>query len=200
MDGKRIVRSAGIVGLWTLVSRGLGLVRDVLMAGFFGTTLPMSAFVVAFMIPNLFRRLFGEGALSAAFVPVFVETRSREGDAAAWRLAGRIIGLLTTVLLAVALALMVVASLWLVLGEPGEKTTMILSLLRIMLPYLVFICLAALSMGILNSFHHFAVPAATPVMLKVSRPVRPRDSRFWPFGKLRGSTPIPTRLLRWIRS
>ena len=167
MDTQRIVRSAGVVGFWTMVSRLLGLTRDILMAGVFATTLPMSAFVVAFMVPNLFRRLFGEGALSSAFIPVFVETRSHEGDAAAWRLAGRMIRLLAGILVAITLVLLAVASLWLAWGALGEKAAMILSLLRIMLPYLVFICLAALCMAILNSFHHFAVPAATPALLNL---------------------------------
>ena len=79
MNSRKILRSVGIISGFTMVSRFLGLARDVLMAGFFGTTLPMSAFVVAFTIPNLFRRLFGEGALSAAFVPVLVETREKAG-------------------------------------------------------------------------------------------------------------------------
>lgn len=162
-----MIRSVGLVGGFTLISRLLGLARDVLMAGFFGTSLPMSAFVVAFMIPNLFRRLFGEGALSAAFVPVFVETRARQGDAAAWLLARRVISLLTIVLIGFTVAGWGISTLGLGAAAEGSKAEAVLSLLRIMLPYMVFICLAALSMGILNSFRHFAVPAATPVLLNV---------------------------------
>jgi putative peptidoglycan lipid II flippase len=157
----------GLVGAFTLISRLLGLARDVLMAGFFGTSLPMSAFVVAFMIPNLFRRLFGEGALSAAFVPVFVETRAREGDAAAWLLVRRVVSLLTVVLIGITAVGWGVSSIGLGIVDAGTKAEAILSLLRIMLPYMVFICLAALSMGILNAFRHFGVPAATPVLLNL---------------------------------
>lgn len=162
-----MLRSAGLVGSWTLLSRCLGLIRDVLMAGLFGTSLPMSAFVVAFMVPNLFRRLFGEGALSAAFIPVFVETRKREGDGEAWCLARRVFSLLTLILVGITAVGWVAAGVGLQGVPPDTKAYAILSLLRIMLPYLVFICLAALSMGILNSFRHFAVPAATPVLLNV---------------------------------
>lgn len=160
-----MIRSVGVVGLFTLLSRFLGLLRDVLMAGWFGTSLPMSAFVVAFTIPNLFRRLFGEGALSAAFVPVFVETRAREGPEAAWVLTRRVATLLALLLSGITLAGMVAAQLGLAWTEPGSKTAQILGLLRIMLPYMVFICLVALCMAVLNSLRHFALPAATPLLL-----------------------------------
>ena len=86
METSKVLRSAAVVGSLTLLSRFLGMIRDLLTAGLFGTSLPMSAFVVAFRIPNLFRRLFGEGALSSAFVPVFMEVRTREGAEAGWHL------------------------------------------------------------------------------------------------------------------
>ena len=79
MENRNIIRSAFTVGGFTLLSRILGLVREIFMAKFFGTTLAMSAFVVAFRIPNLFRALFGEGALSAAFIPEFLRARRQEG-------------------------------------------------------------------------------------------------------------------------
>lgn len=167
MDKNTLIRSAGVVGLFTLGSRVLGLTRDVLMAGVFGTSLPMSAFVVAFTVPNLFRRLFGEGALSAAFIPVFVETRKKDGDAASWDLAAKVAFLLAAMLVAITAAGMLAAQWGLLGAEPGSRAAMILGLLRIMMPYMVFICLAALSMAILNSFHHFAVPAATQMLLNV---------------------------------
>jgi len=165
MEHARVIRSAGLVGAMTLVSRGMGFVRDILMAGVFGTSTAMSAFVVAFRIPNLFRALFGEGALSAAFIPVFIETRHREGDEAAWRLGRQVftgVAIVLGVLAAAGIVGCSLAELW-----PGlsEKWSRILSLTRIMLPYMVFICLAAVSMAALNSFHHFLVPAATPWIL-----------------------------------
>jgi len=164
MEPRKIIRSAGTVGGFTMMSRALGLVRDVLMAGFFGTSLSMSAFVVAFTIPNLFRRLFGEGALSAAFVPVLVETREKEGGEKAWILVNRVLSLLAVVLTLIT-AVIVLFAFTLPLG--GEKTVAVVSLLRIMMPYMIFICLAAVSMGVLNSLHHFAVPAFAPCLLNI---------------------------------
>lgn len=149
------------------MSRGLGLVRDMLMAGFFGTSLPMSAFVIAFTIPNLFRRLFGEGALSAAFVPVFMEARQRDGEDRAWLLARKIISLVGFFLTAVVVAGIVGITLVMKRPELSEQVALTLSLTRVMLPYAVFICLAALAMAILNSYHHFALPAFAPCLLNL---------------------------------
>ncbi len=156
-----------MVGGYTVLSRALGLVRDILMAGFFGTTLPMSAFVVAFTIPNLFRRLFGEGALSAAFVPVFIETRQQEGEEAAWKLARNIISMLALFLFLLIALGIVFISLYLLRPDIGAKAAMTLPLLRIMLPYMLFICLAALCMAILNAYHHFSTPAFAPSLLNI---------------------------------
>lgn len=167
MKRNSVLRSVGIVGSFTLMSRALGLVRDVLMAGLFGTSLSMSAFAVAFTIPNLFRRLFGEGALSAAFVPVFVESRKKDGDASAWDMARKVVTLLFVVLLSLVVLGILVISAWLAFAEPGDRVNLILRLLRVMLPYALFICLAALSMATLNSYGHFTVPAATPCLLNI---------------------------------
>lgn len=164
MDSKHILKSAGTVGGLTTLSRLLGLVRDVLMAGTFGTSLVMSAFVVAFTIPNLFRRLFGEGALSAALVPVLVETREKEGDAAAWTFVNRVLSLAAVVLTAIT-GLVILAAV--LIPAQSARTAAVLDLLRIMMPYMIFICLAAVSMGILNSFHHFAVSAFAPSLLNI---------------------------------
>lgn len=167
MELRKIARSAGIVSGFTGLSRLLGFGRDVLMAGFFGTSLPMSAFVVAFTIPNLFRRLFGEGALSAAFVPVFIETRHKVGEADAWAVAQNILSMLFLFLSLVVLAGIAAITVTLHAVELGPKAAMTLPLLRIMLPYMLFICMAALFMAILNSYHHFAVSAFSPSLLNV---------------------------------
>ncbi len=167
METRRLVRSFGTVSSLTLLSRLFGFVRDILTAGAFGTSGPISAFFVAFTIPNLFRRLFGEGALSSAFVPQFVKTLREEGEPAAWSLACKISSLLILVLGAITLA--GIAGMW-GLGQTGWITgrwALILELGRIMLPYMILICLVALAMGILNSFHHFAIPAATPSLLNL---------------------------------
>ncbi|MBN1557514.1 MAG: murein biosynthesis integral membrane protein MurJ, partial [Lentisphaerae bacterium] len=163
----RLVRHTAVVGSWTGLSRLLGFVREILMAALFGTSTAQSAFVVAFRIPNLFRRLFGEGALSSAFVPVFTDSLAHEGREAAWTLAGRVMALLSVVLSGIVLIGVAAATGYLHAGDPAPRTELVLALLRIMLPYMLCICLVALCMAVLNSFHHFLVPAATPVLLNV---------------------------------
>jgi len=162
-----VLRRAAHVGAMTGISRVAGLVREQWMAYVFGTGLAKSAFDVAFRIPNLFRRLFGEGALSAAFIPVYTEIREREGPAAANALAARVAGLLIAVL-SLLTALGILAALALQWHLPaGSRWSAILPLLRIMLPYAPLICLAALTMGILNARRHFTIPALAPVFLNL---------------------------------
>lgn len=167
MENRRILRSVGIISAFTMLSRFFGLARDVLMAGFFGTGISMSAFVVAFTVPNLFRRLFGEGALSAAFVPVLVETREKEGAAQAWKLANKVITLMALALTLITGLVLLGASVALAGMELSPKTALTLSLLRVMMPYMIFICLAAVSMGILNSLNCFAVSSFAPSILNI---------------------------------
>ena len=128
----------------------------------------MSSFVVAFRIPNLFRALFGEGALSSAFVPVFMDSRRNEGEAAAWRLARRVTTLVGVVLLGI--VALGIAGMSVALGgaELGEKAAAVLPLARIMLPYVFFICMAALAMAVLNSYRLFSVSAFTPALLNIT--------------------------------
>ncbi len=156
-----------VVGLCTLASRVLGFAREIFMAYMFGTTLWQSAFSVAFTIPNTFRRIFGEGALASAFVPVFTETMEREGETAAWSLAGKTLNLLMltlAVVVAVGLAVIRVGESWTV---PGSQAHTVWSLLRIMFPYLFFICVAALCMAMLNSQRRFLLPALAAPLLNV---------------------------------
>lgn len=162
-----LTRSAGVISLSTLLSRVLGLIRDMLTASFFGTTPAMSAFVTAFTIPNLFRRLLGEGALTAAFVPVFTEYLEKEGKEAGWRLANAVISLLMVVLASLVVAGFII--IWMInrTFALDEQFTLVFQLLQVMLPYLFFICLVGLAMAILNSFRHFAVPALAPVVLNI---------------------------------
>lgn len=127
----------------------------------------MSSFTVAFMIPNLFRRLFGEGALSAAFVPVFMDTRAKEGEEAARFLFRRAMTLLVLVLTLITVLGWLVAAVILRVVADGGAVAAICHLLCIMLPYMIFICLAALSMAALNARQHFAVPAFTPSLLNL---------------------------------
>ena len=164
-----ILRSTAVVGGMTWFSRLAGVPREMLMAGLFGAGLEKSAFNIAFRIPNLFRRLFGEGALSAAFVPVFTEVLEREGQAAANRLASRVAGLLCASLsIITALGILLALALQHYWFTPDSRWAAILPMLRIMLPYMPLICLAALLMGILNALRSFAIPALAPIFLNLA--------------------------------
>lgn len=167
MQYRNVIKSAAVVGSFVLLSRIFGLVRDIIFANYFGTSLAKSAFDVAFRIPNLFRRLFGEGALSASFIPVFTETLQHEGQEQAWTLARRVITFLVVILSEITIIGIICITIFLHFACPADRICLVLELLRVMLSYALFICTAALSMAILNSFHHFMVPAATPVLLNL---------------------------------
>lgn len=168
-----MARAAGVVGLWTGLSRILGFVRDMVTALFLGASFGADAFFVAFRIPNLLRRLFAEGALSAAFIPIYVETLRKEGHGEAERLA-RVVFTFAALVLAVITAGGIALSPWLVkLIAPGffthlEKFQLTVELNRIMFPYIFFISLVALASGVLNAMGHFAAPAAAPLLLNLA--------------------------------
>ena len=168
MENRNVIRFAFTVGGFTMLSRFLGMVRDVLTAGVFGTSLAISSCGVAFRIPNLFRALFGEGALSSAFVPVFMASRRSEGEAEAWQLARRVVTLVGAALLGI--VVLGVAGMSAALRWPGlgEEAAAVLPLARIMLPYVFFICMAALAMAVLNSYQKFSVSAFTPSLLNLT--------------------------------
>ncbi|QDT37094.1 murein biosynthesis integral membrane protein MurJ [Stratiformator vulcanicus] len=157
----------GLVSGLTLVSRVLGLVRDAAMAAAFGNGPLLDAFTIAFRIPNLARRLFGEGALAAVFIPRFVSTRESHGTEDAWKLG-------TAVLLKTGLFLggVVVAFEFLLVGAIlsgwlGPKSELLLTLTAVLLPYLWLICLSAQVAAILQASDRFFWPAALPVVLNV---------------------------------
>ena len=162
-----VLRSVSVVSLMTAVSRVLGLVREVAMAYFFGTSALKSAFDLAFVVPNLFRRLFGEGALSSAFVPVFSETLVKESRERAYQFAVRVISLLVAVLGAVTVIGILLTwpmEWWL---PPDSRWLIPLPMLRVMLPYALLICVAAMLSGILNALARFAIPSLTPFLLNL---------------------------------
>lgn len=170
---RALIKSTSVVGGMTLVSRALGLVRDLVFARFFGAGLGMDVFVIAFQIPNFFRRMFGEGAFSQAFVPVFSEYRTKKNPAEVRELADRVAGTLGLVLLAITIIGVLGAPLLIVIFASGfatepEKFDLAVQLLRITFPYLLFISLTAFAGGMLNTFSRFAVPAFTPVLLNIS--------------------------------
>lgn len=166
-EAKHFVSAAKVVSGLTFLSRILGLIRDAVFAAAFGAGWAASAFSLAFMIPNLFRRLFGEGALSAAFIPVFTEVHE-QGDG---RRASRVAG---TVLLGSALVLagLVLVAEAIVAGlgrlvDPTPRNKLTLELTAIMLPYALFVCDVALMGGLLNVLGRFAAPAAAPIALNL---------------------------------
>jgi len=163
----RFLGSARVIAVCTLVSRVTGLARDMFLNFYYGQGWVQDAFNYGFLIPNLFRRLFGEGALSAVFVPTFTEVLDREGRPAAWVLLGRVTGLMSLVL-AVATILLESALLviWLV-APGGAMRTLQLSLTAVMLPFMISICLLALFSSILNCLRHFTTPALMPIVLNL---------------------------------
>lgn len=167
MEDRSYIRSAKIIGFFTLVSRVLGMVRDIFCTAIFGATMIWDAFQMAFLVPNLFRRLFGEGALTAAFVPVFVEKMEKDGKPAAVRLLNTLLKMLVVVL-----SVVVIAGIAVTLIVPhfftDPKIVLICELLRITLPYLLIICVVAILGAALNSMNHFVTPALAPILMNVT--------------------------------
>ena len=166
-ERRQFFGAAKLISFITLLSRVTGLVRDVALGRVFGVSRVTDAFYMAFKIPNLFRRLFGEGALSAAFVPVFSETLERSGRPEAQSLLANVMGLLAlwlTVLCVVLEAALLVASL---VVPAGWDVLLILRFATVMMPFMISICLLAVGSAALNCVKHFAYPAAAPIILNL---------------------------------
>ena len=170
-ENYRVLKAAGVVGSATLLSRILGFIRDAVIAWYFGAGFSSDAFIAAFRIPNLLRRLFAEGSLSSAFIPVFSEYVVKQGQTDAFKLARSALKFLS-VFLAIVAIIGVLLAPWIVrIIAPGfgeGKLALTVTLTRIMFPYILFIGLVALCMGILNVLGHFAAPALAPVLLNLS--------------------------------
>ncbi len=167
-----LLRSTATVGGLTMISRVLGFIRDVVIARVFGAGLGTDAFFVAFKIPNFMRRLFAEGAFSQAFVPVLSEYKAQQPVAEVRTLIADAAGTLGGVLTLLSVAGMLGAPLLVMLFAPGfvgdgEKFALTSELLRVTFPYILFISMAALVGGVLNTYSRFAVPAITPVWLNL---------------------------------
>ena len=167
-----LIRSFATVGGYTALSRVLGFVREILIAYFVGTGMVADAFFVAFRLPNLFRRVFAEGAFNAAFVPLFAGRLEAGGETAAKAFAEQALAVLLTSLLALTAAAMAAMPWIIYLLAPGfatdsDKFQLTVELSQITFPYLLFIALAALLGGVLNSLYRFAAAAAAPVLLNV---------------------------------
>ena len=158
----RVIASARLIAILTLGSRVLGLIRECIYSYFFSTSELLSGFRIAFMVPNLARRLFGEGALSAAMIPVLSESLQTKGEES----TRRFVGALLTALLAV-LCLLVLAAEALIAGWRMIQSDIALDLSAVLMPYMAMICLVAVVSGVLNVRGHFAAPAAVPMVLNV---------------------------------
>ena len=169
---KQILKSASVISLVTVVSRVLGYVRDQRITLLLGTTPTADAFVLAYRIPSLVRRLVGEGAVTASFIPIFANYLNNHRREEVWEFAHRLFWTLAVMLAAITMLGVVFSAQFMRLftffapGQPAWEQAVYLN--RIMFPYIYFIGLSALAMAILNCFHVFGTPAATPVLLNLS--------------------------------
>lgn len=169
---KSLLRSSLLTGSMTMVSRVLGLIRDIVLVGVLGAGGAMDAFVIAQKIPNFFRRLFAEGAFSQAFIPVLLEYREKGTHAAVKELVDKVAGCLGSILLLVTVIGVVGAVGFAYIFGYGytdepEKFSLLTDLIRITFPYLMLISLTGLAGAILNSYDRFAIPAVTPIFLNI---------------------------------
>lgn len=167
-----LLKTLASISSLTLLSRILGFVRDILMARIFGAGMANEAFVIAYRLPNLLRRMFAEGAFSQAFVPIFSEYKSRRGHDETKLLVDHVTTLLAIILFVITLIGIVAAPLLVYLTAPGfaanpEKFNLTVQLLRITSPYIFFISLVAVSAGILNTYNKYWVSAFAPVLLNL---------------------------------
>lgn len=167
-----LMASTGVVSAMTVLSRITGLARDIGFSHWFGATAVMDAFFVAFKIPNLLRRFFAEGAFSQAFVPVLSEYRGTRSVDETRLLVDKVAGTLSVVLLGVTLVGVIAAPLLILAFAPGfvgddARHVLATDMLRLTLPYLLFISLTALAGAVLNTYRRFAAPAFTPVLLNI---------------------------------
>lgn len=167
-----LLKSSLVVGIFTMLSRVMGLARDVIMAIVLGAGAQADCFFLAFRIPNFLRRLFAEGAFAQAFVPVLAEYRSQRQEAEVKALVDRVAGALGGVLLIVTAISILAAPLLVAIFAPGfwndpAKRLLTTDLIRITFPYILFISLAGLAGSILNAHNRFAIPAVTPIILNI---------------------------------
>ena len=171
-DKKQILKSASIITLVTIASRVFGYIRDQRLTLLLGTSLAADSFVLAYRIPNLLRRLVGEGSMTASFIPVFTSYMADKPREEVWEFAHRLFWTLAVVLAVLTVLGMVfspgVIHVFTMFGKEQRQWGAAVELNRIMFPYIFFIGLSALAMAILNCFHVFGPPAATPILLNIS--------------------------------
>jgi len=162
-----MLKASGAMAAATLTSRVLGMVREMVYYHFMGIGWVNDAFQYAFTIPNLFRRLLGEGALTAAFIPIFKEKEKTHGEIEMWRAANAVISGLIIIASVVIAVVMIGISIALEVHQFSESRELTLRLLRVMFPYMLLVCLAAAMMGMLNARGHFFIPAMGATMLNI---------------------------------
>src|SRR5215813_7492180 len=172
-EHRQLLKSASLISALTLVSRLFGYIRDSRIAFLLGASTAADAYTTAYRIPNLLRRLVGEGAVSAAFIPVFSRYVAEKRNKDAWEFANTMLTMITIFLTAVTVAGIVFSPLIVRLfafgfAETPGKLDLTATLNRIMFPYIFLISMSALAMGILNSFHRFGAPAFSPVVLNLT--------------------------------
>lgn len=172
-ENRQIFRAAGVVSSFTVLSRITGLIRDVVVSYQFGAGPAAEAFFVAFRLPNLFRRLSAEGAMSVAFIPIFSDYLHRESDAAAQRALRALLSSVALVIAAIVAVGVVFAPLWVRLFAPGfaadpDLLRLTVRLTRLLFPYALMIGLVSLCAGYLNSIRHFLAPALSPAILNLA--------------------------------
>ena len=166
-----LIKSTGTFGFYTIISRILGYLRDILIAIFLGTSFIADAFFVAFRIPNTFRRLFAEGTFNAAFVPSYTSELTR-GKTKSKKFADQIFNLLFLGLFFLVLIIEIFMPIFVGLIAPGfigdtKKLELAISLTRITFPFLMFVCIASFFAAILNSHNKFAAASASPIILNL---------------------------------
>ena len=159
--------SARLIAACTLLSRVTGLARDIVLNRAFGQNWVQDAFNYGFLIPNLFRRLFGEGALSAIFIPTFTDVLDKDGKPAAWTLLGRVLSLMVLILASATILLELGALAVYHFSPGGPMRTLQIGLSSVMLPFMISICVLALLSSMLNCLGHFTAPALMPIVLNL---------------------------------
>ena len=168
-----LLKAAATVSSLTLISRITGVIRDMLIARFFGASVATDAFYVAFRLPNMLRRLFAEGAFQQAFVPMLSDVKANQSEAEVRTFIDRVFSLLASVVLLVSLlgVLAAPALVWLIAGGLAENPAgfdLASEMTRWMFPYIFFMSMVAMSAAVLNTWKRFAIPAFTPVLLNLS--------------------------------
>lgn len=164
---KRLMRSAGLIGFLTLVSRVSGMVRDIVSARLFGTGRVWDAFLYAFMIPNFLRRLVGEGALANAFIPIYTQVLKEKGQKEADEIGNIVSTILLFGLGTLSVIFLIGAHFALEYLPMPEKVSLVVKFLKVLFPYVIFLAQVALFMGVLHSHKKFLFPALSPVVLNL---------------------------------